>query len=40
MLFYCLFERQHEVAEALARLGATVSEFAFEPNGLETWTMP
>jgi D-glycero-alpha-D-manno-heptose-7-phosphate kinase len=40
MLFYCVFERKHEVADALARLGATVSEFAFEPNGLETWTIP
>ena len=28
-----------EVADALARLGATVTEFAFEPNGLETWTI-
>jgi len=40
MLFYCVFERKHEVADALARLGATVTEFAFEPNGLETWTIP
>jgi D-glycero-alpha-D-manno-heptose-7-phosphate kinase len=39
MLFYCVFERKHEVAEALTRLGGAVSEFAFEPNGLETWTI-
>ena len=40
MLFYCVFERKHEVANALTALGGTVSEFAFEPNGLETWTIP
>jgi D-glycero-alpha-D-manno-heptose-7-phosphate kinase len=40
MLFYCMFERKHEVAAALAKLGAAVTEFAFEPNGLETWTVP
>ena len=37
MLLYCRFERKHRVAEALTRLGATVTDFAFEPDGLETW---
>jgi len=37
MLFYCLFERKHKVAEALRKLGATVTEFAFEFHGLQTW---
>lgn len=37
MLFYCLFERKHKVAEAIAKLGAQVTEFAFEPQGLQTW---
>jgi D-glycero-alpha-D-manno-heptose-7-phosphate kinase len=39
MLFYCLFERKHEVAEALTRMGAEVAEFAFEFDGLATWSM-
>jgi D-glycero-alpha-D-manno-heptose-7-phosphate kinase len=40
MLFYCLFERRHRVAEALARMGAEVTELAFEFEGLQTWSMP
>ena len=40
MLFYCLYNRRHRVAEALASMGATVTEFAFEHNGLETWSVP
>ncbi len=39
MLFYCVFERKHEVARALAELGANATEFAFEPSGLQTWTI-
>ncbi len=39
MLFYCLFERRHQVAEALERLGAEVSELAFEFDGLATWSV-
>ena len=37
MLFYCQFERKHKVAEALKKLGAVPMEFAFEPQGLQTW---
>lgn len=37
MLFYCQFEKKHKVAEALKRLGASITEFAFEPRGLQTW---
>lgn len=37
MLFYCLFERKHKVAEALKGMGAQISEFAFEFHGLQTW---
>ena len=40
MLFYCRFERKHRVAEALARMGATVDDFAFDGGGLETWSVP
>ena len=37
MLFYCDHRRRHRVAEALERLGAHVTDFAFEPRGLQTW---
>ncbi|MHA1380642.1 MAG: GHMP family kinase ATP-binding protein [Candidatus Helarchaeota archaeon] len=37
MLFYCFFERKHKVAEALMKLGASITDFAFEFNGLQTW---
>lgn len=37
VLLYCDFRRKHLVAEALIGMGATVSEFAFEPRGLMTW---
>jgi D-glycero-alpha-D-manno-heptose-7-phosphate kinase len=39
MLFYCLFDRKHRVAEALTKLGGTVTEFSFASRGLETWSM-
>lgn len=37
MMFYCEFEKKHKVAEALRALGAIPTEFAFEPNGVQTW---
>jgi D-glycero-alpha-D-manno-heptose-7-phosphate kinase len=37
MLMYCQFEKKHKVAEALKRLGALPTEFAFESRGLQTW---
>jgi D-glycero-alpha-D-manno-heptose-7-phosphate kinase len=37
MLLYCQFEKKHKVAEALKRLGASPTEFAFERRGLQTW---
>ena len=40
MLFYCEYNRKHHVADALAKLGATVDEFAFEHEGLQTWMVP
>ena len=39
MLFYCEFERKHRVADALTRMGATVTDFAFDADGLETWSV-
>lgn len=40
MLFYCEFHRKHKVAEVLTQLGGQVAEFAFEHDGLTTWSMP
>lgn len=37
ILFYCCFERKHEVAEAMRRMGAKPVDFAFEAQGLQTW---
>jgi D-glycero-alpha-D-manno-heptose-7-phosphate kinase len=37
ILFYCDFARKHRVAEALESMGATVSEFSFEREGVTTW---
>ena len=37
VLFYCRYDRKHEVAGRMLELGATVDEFAFEPSGLRTW---
>jgi D-glycero-alpha-D-manno-heptose-7-phosphate kinase len=37
MLFYCDYQSKHKVAEALTRMGVTVTDFAFEKDGLSTW---
>ena len=37
ILFYCDFTAKHRVAEALEKLGASVTEFSFERRGLTTW---
>ena len=37
MLLYCQFEKKHKVAEAVKKLGAIPTEFAFESRGLQTW---
>ena len=37
MLLYCEFQKKHKVIEALKRLGASPTEFAFENRGLQTW---
>lgn len=38
MLFYCPYDRKHKVRQALAALGADAVDFAFEENGLVTWS--
>ncbi|HVQ92557.1 MAG TPA: GHMP kinase [Mycobacteriales bacterium] len=37
ILFYCDFTRKHRVAQALEKLGVSVTEFSFERRGLTTW---
>jgi len=37
MLLYCRFDRKHRVADRMQALGCTVSDFGFEPLGLQTW---
>jgi D-glycero-alpha-D-manno-heptose-7-phosphate kinase len=37
MLFYCPFERKHKIAARLKQIGASLTEFAFEDHGLQTW---
>jgi D-glycero-alpha-D-manno-heptose-7-phosphate kinase len=39
MLFYCQFEKKHCVAEALKKMGVVPTPFAFEFEGLQTWTV-
>ncbi|HZT68617.1 MAG TPA: GHMP kinase [Terriglobia bacterium] len=37
MLFYCLSERKHRVAEAVKKMGGIPTAFAFEFHGLQSW---
>lgn len=37
ILIYCPFESKLRIAEAMRRLGAKPTEFAFESRGLQTW---
>jgi D-glycero-alpha-D-manno-heptose-7-phosphate kinase len=37
MLFYCPFEKKHQVAKVLKEMGGVITEFGFEFNGLQTW---
>ena len=37
MLLYCRYDRKHLVADRLRDLGCVVENFAFEPNGVQTW---
>jgi D-glycero-alpha-D-manno-heptose-7-phosphate kinase len=37
MLLYCRFDKKHKVAERLKELGCVITDFAFEPFGLQTW---
>jgi D-glycero-alpha-D-manno-heptose-7-phosphate kinase len=38
MLFYCQPGRQHRVAERMREIGLEPAEFAFDHEGLRTWT--
>ena len=37
ILLYCQFEKKHKVAERLKEMGGTITDFAFDPYGLQTW---
>ncbi len=37
MLFYCDYRHKHRVAEELTKMGASVTDFAFDMTGLTTW---
>jgi D-glycero-alpha-D-manno-heptose-7-phosphate kinase len=39
ILFYCDFRKRHAVARHLVKMGASVTDFAFEPRGVSTWTL-
>jgi galactokinase/mevalonate kinase-like predicted kinase len=38
MLFYCRPGFRHRVAARLRQVGLQETEFAFEPEGLRSWT--
>jgi D-glycero-alpha-D-manno-heptose-7-phosphate kinase len=38
MFFFCPGETRHRVSQRLDELGAKVTRFAFEPNGVQTWS--
>ncbi|MBI1367285.1 MAG: GHMP kinase [Planctomycetes bacterium] len=38
MLFICEFDKKHKVAEKLEQMGGQIVEFAFDYNGLQTWS--
>ncbi len=38
MMFYCPAGSRHRVAERLTQMGLDEAEFAFEPEGMRTWT--
>ena len=40
LLFFCDPGRKHRVAARMLELGASVEEFAFEPEGLRSWRVP
>ncbi len=39
ILLFCDFERRATVAKAVVRAGGTVTDFSFEPEGLQTWSV-
>jgi D-glycero-alpha-D-manno-heptose-7-phosphate kinase len=37
LLFFCEFDKKHDVAKEVRRMGGEPMDFAFELNGLQTW---
>jgi len=40
LLFYCQFDRKRAVAEKMKEKGCVVTDFAFDPLGLQVWRVP
>lgn len=40
MYFICEYDRKYNVAQELGRMGAKVTDFMFEPNGVISWRYP
>jgi D-glycero-alpha-D-manno-heptose-7-phosphate kinase len=39
LMFFCDFERRAQVAKVVAASGGSVVDFAFEPKGVQTWSV-
>ncbi len=39
LLFYCNYDKQHQVQRALEEKGIRIIDFQFEPQGLRTWAV-
>ena len=37
MMFYCRYDKKHKLMEKLKELGCTITDFDFEPFGLQVW---
>ena len=39
MIFYCDIDKEHVVAKELEKLGAKITSFSFESDGMQTWKL-
>ena len=40
MYFVCRYDRKYNVAKELTRMGARVTDYMFEPEGVISWRYP
>jgi D-glycero-alpha-D-manno-heptose-7-phosphate kinase len=38
MYYICKYDRKPDVADALKKAGAEVTDFMFDPNGVSAWS--